>query len=106
MKRYDKLIRNPGEREAAVLSFWEEHDTFNKTLETTKGGPRYVFFEGPPTANGKPHFGHLMPRVYKDLFPRFQTMRGCLQRPIPSLSNDAWQVCCAQSRMGYARIAC
>ncbi len=76
MKRYDKLIRNPGEREAAVLSFWEEHDTFAKTLAATKGGPRYVFFEGPPTANGKPHFGHLMPRVYKDLFPRFQTMRG------------------------------
>ena len=76
MKRYDKLIRNPGEREAAVLSFWEEHDTFAKTLAATKGGPRYVFFEGPPTANGKPHFGHLMPRVYKDLFPRFRTMRG------------------------------
>lgn len=76
MKRYDKLIRNPGEREAAVLSFWEDHDTFEKSLAATKGGSRYVFFEGPPTANGKPHFGHLMPRVYKDLFPRFQTMRG------------------------------
>jgi isoleucyl-tRNA synthetase len=76
MKRYDKLIRNPSEREAEILSFWDEHDTFAKTLEATKGGPRYVFFEGPPTANGKPHFGHLMPRVYKDLFPRFQTMRG------------------------------
>ena len=76
MKRYEKLIRNPGEREAEVLSFWEEHDTFAKTLAATKDGTRYVFFEGPPTANGKPHFGHLMPRVYKDLFPRFQTMRG------------------------------
>jgi len=76
MKRYDKLVRNPSEREAAVLSFWEEHDTFAKTLAATKDGPRYVFFEGPPTANGKPHLGHLMPRVYKDLFPRFRTMRG------------------------------
>jgi len=76
MKRYDKLVRNPAEREDAVLSFWEEHNTFAKTLEATKDGPRYVFFEGPPTANGKPHFGHLMPRVYKDLFPRFRTMRG------------------------------
>ena len=76
MKRYDKLVRNPAEREDAILSFWEEHDTFAKTLEATKDGPRYVFFEGPPTANGKPHFGHLMPRVYKDLFPRFRTMRG------------------------------
>ena len=76
MKRYDKLVQNPGEREAAVLSFWEEQDIFAKTLAETKNGPRYVFFEGPPTANGKPHFGHLMPRVYKDLFPRFRTMRG------------------------------
>lgn len=76
MKRYDKLIRNPGEREAAVLSFWKEHDTFAKVLAATKDGPRYVFFEGPPTANGQPHIGHLMPRVYKDLFPRFRTMRG------------------------------
>jgi len=76
MKRYDKLVRNPAEREDAILSFWEGHDTFAKTLEATKDGPRYVFFEGPPTANGKPHLGHLMPRVYKDLFPRFRTMRG------------------------------
>ena len=76
MKRYEKLVRNPAEREDAILSFWEEHDTFAKTLEATKDGPRYVFFEGPPTANGKPHLGHLMPRVYKDLFPRFRTMRG------------------------------
>ncbi len=76
MKRYEKLTRNPGQREDAILAFWDEQDTFAKTLEATKGGPRYVFYEGPPTANGKPHFGHLMPRVYKDLFPRFHTMRG------------------------------
>ncbi len=76
MKRYEKLVRNPAEREEAILSFWEANDTFAQTLEQTKKGPRYVFYEGPPTANGKPHFGHLMPRVYKDLFPRFHTMRG------------------------------
>jgi len=76
MKRYDKLVRNPAERESAILSFWEEHDTFAKTLEATKDGPRYVFFEGPPTVNGWPHLGHMMPRVYKDLFPRYKTMRG------------------------------
>ncbi len=76
MKRYERLVRNPGERENEILAFWEENDVFAKTLEATKTGPRYVFFEGPPTANGKPHFGHLMPRVYKDLFPRFRTMRG------------------------------
>jgi len=76
MKRYERLVRNPGKREDAILAFWEENDIFAKTLEATKKGPRYVFFEGPPTANGKPHFGHLMPRVYKDLFPRFRTMKG------------------------------
>jgi len=76
MKRYERLVRNPGERERAILEFWEKNDVFEKTLEATKAGPRYVFFEGPPTANGKPHFGHLMPRVYKDLFPRFRTMKG------------------------------
>ncbi len=76
MKRYEKLVRNPGEREAEVLRFWEKHQTFQKTLDATTDGPRYVFYEGPPTANGKPHFGHLMPRVYKDLFPRYKTMKG------------------------------
>jgi len=76
MKRYEKLTRNPGEREEAVLAFWEEHQTFEKSLEIREGAPRYVFYEGPPTANGKPHFGHLMPRVYKDLFPRYKTMQG------------------------------
>ena len=76
MERYERLERNPIKREEAVLAFWREHDTFAKSLEATKDGPRYVFFEGPPTANGRPHFGHLMPRVYKDLFPRYKTMRG------------------------------
>jgi len=76
MKRYEKLTKNPGAREEAVLAFWESHQTFEKSLEIREGGPRYVFYEGPPTANGKPHFGHLMPRVYKDLFPRYKTMQG------------------------------
>ena len=76
MSQYEKLIKNPVEREQEVLAFWKERGTFQKSLEMTKNGPRYVFFEGPPTANGKPHFGHLMPRVYKDLFPRYKTMQG------------------------------
>ena len=76
MERYEKLERNPIKREEAVLAFWRERDTFAKSLDATKNGPRYVFFEGPPTANGRPHFGHLMPRVYKDLFPRYKTMQG------------------------------
>ncbi len=76
MKRYEKLVRNPVAREEAVLAFWEKHDVFRESLRQTAGRPPYVFFEGPPTANGRPHFGHLMPRVYKDLYPRYKTMQG------------------------------
>jgi len=75
-KRYEKLDQDPVAREQAVLAFWRSRRTFERTLEATADGPRYVFYEGPPTANGRPHFGHLMPRVYKDLFPRYKTMRG------------------------------
>jgi len=76
MKRYERLKKDPITREEEVLAFWREHETFDRTLEATKDGPRYVFYEGPPTANGMPHVGHLMPRVYKDLFPRYKTMQG------------------------------
>jgi len=76
MKRYEKLTKDPIEREEKILSFWREHGTFDRTLDATKDCPRYVFYEGPPTANGMPHVGHLMPRVYKDLFPRYKTMKG------------------------------
>ncbi len=76
MKRYEKLSKDPIEREEEVLAFWREHGTFDRTLAATRDGPRFVFYEGPPTANGMPHFGHLMPRVYKDLFPRYKTMQG------------------------------
>ncbi len=76
MKRYEKLMRDPVAREEAVLALWDQYDVFRASLRQTEGGPRYVFFEGPPTANGRPHFGHLMPRVYKDLFPRYKTMQG------------------------------
>ena len=76
MKRYEKLLRDPTAREESILSFWKEQGTFERSLEQTRGSPAYVFYEGPPTANGKPHFGHLLPRVYKDLYPRYQTMQG------------------------------
>jgi isoleucyl-tRNA synthetase len=76
MSRYEKLIKNPILREEEILALWKEEGTFQESLAATVDGPRYVFFEGPPTANGKPHFGHLMPRVYKDLFPRYKTMQG------------------------------
>jgi len=76
MKRYEKLTRDPAERESAILEFWAEHGTFAKSLEIRESDPRFVFFEGPPTVNGWPHLGHMMPRVYKDLFPRYKTMQG------------------------------
>ena len=76
MKRYEKLERDPAVRELGVLEFWKRTDAFAESLRRTEKGPRYVFYEGPPTANGRPHFGHLMPRVYKDLFPRYKTMQG------------------------------
>ncbi len=76
MPRYGDLSEDPLEREQEVLSYWEEAHTFTKSTEDREGNEEWVFYEGPPTANGKPHFGHLMARVYKDLFPRYKTMRG------------------------------
>lgn len=62
--------------EAEVLEQWRRDRIFERTLEKTAEGPRYVFFEGPPTANNVPHVGHVVSRVVKDLFPRFRTMQG------------------------------
>ncbi len=73
--RYAEL-KAPPELEAEVLRFWKESDIFAKSLAASKGGPRFVFYEGPPTANGMPHNGHVLTRVMKDLFPRYKTMRG------------------------------
>jgi isoleucyl-tRNA synthetase len=62
--------------EAEILRFWKEQQIFEKSLEAHAGGPTFVFYEGPPTANGLPHNGHVLTRVIKDLFPRYKTMRG------------------------------
>jgi len=64
--------------EEQVLEFWEKHDIFRKSLEIRRGAPRFVFYEGPPTANGLPHPGHCLTRAIKDLFPRYKTMCGYL----------------------------
>ena len=64
------------ELEEQVLKFWEEHGIFKKSLEVRSGCPEYVFYEGPPTANGRPGVHHVQARAYKDLFPRYKTMRG------------------------------
>src|SRR5216684_2231573 len=64
------------ELELKVLAFWKEHGIFPKSLKQREGGPRYVFYEGPPTANGLPGIHHVLARAMKDLFPRYKTMRG------------------------------
>jgi isoleucyl-tRNA synthetase len=62
--------------ERETLAFWKEQRIFQKSLEARKDAPPFVFYEGPPTANGLPHTGHVLTRVIKDLFPRYKTMRG------------------------------
>lgn len=64
------------EREKATEKFWEEHDIFRKSMENRREGETYTFYDGPPTANGKPHIGHVLTRVIKDMIPRYQTMKG------------------------------
>jgi isoleucyl-tRNA synthetase len=67
---------NFSEMEESVLRFWEEQQIFEKSLEQTKDGQPFVFYEGPPTANGRPGLHHVEARAFKDLIPRFQAMRG------------------------------
>jgi isoleucyl-tRNA synthetase len=62
--------------EEEVLAFWKEQAIYDKSLERRRGNQKFVFFEGPPTANGMPHPGHCLTRAIKDLFPRYRTMRG------------------------------
>jgi isoleucyl-tRNA synthetase len=62
--------------EEGVLKFWKQHQIFKKTVEQRAGAPEYVFYEGPPTANGKPGVHHVLARAFKDMFPRYKTMRG------------------------------
>ncbi|MFA5562438.1 MAG: class I tRNA ligase family protein, partial [Eubacteriales bacterium] len=64
------------EREKATVAFWKEQDIFKKSVGLRAGCPHYAFYEGPPTANGKPHIGHVLTRVIKDAVPRYQTMKG------------------------------
>ncbi len=64
------------EREEEVSRLWEEEDVFKRSIKDREGCPTYMFFDGPPTANGKPHIGHVETRVIKDMIPRFRTMKG------------------------------
>lgn len=75
-----KIEADPKRREEEVLRFWQEKRVFERSVEGRRGFPRFVFYEGPPTANGRPHFAHLLPRLHKDLFPRYKTMQGYFVR--------------------------
>ena len=75
---YKKVSTNLNfvEREKETAQFWKDHDIFKKSIETREGDPVYTFYDGPPTANGKPHIGHGLTRVIKDMIPRDRTMKG------------------------------
>ena len=75
---YDKVSTklNFTENEDKVLQFWKENKVFEKSIDEKKELPTYTFYDGPPTANGKPHIGHVLTRVIKDMIPRYQTMKG------------------------------
>ena len=64
------------EREKQVEKFWEDNQIFEKSMKVREGNPSYVFYDGPPTANGKPHIGHVETRVIQDMIPRYRTMKG------------------------------
>ena len=75
---YNKVSTNMNfvEREKEIEKFWRDNDIFRKSMENRKEGETYTFYDGPPTANGKPHIGHVLTRVIKDMIPRYQTMKG------------------------------
>ena len=75
---YQKVDTNLNfvEREKETCQFWKDNDIFQKSMDARKDGPTYTFYDGPPTANGKPHIGHVLTRVIKDMIPRYRTMKG------------------------------
>jgi isoleucyl-tRNA synthetase len=76
-KLYREIPENPTELEEDVLRTWEEENTFHRSLEVTRNGEPFVFYEGPPTANGRPGIHHVFARSIKDTFCRYKTMQGC-----------------------------
>jgi isoleucyl-tRNA synthetase len=63
-------------RERETAAWWKEREIFKQYLDHREGGPLFTFYDGPPTANGAPHIGHVLTRAVKDLFPRYRTMKG------------------------------
>jgi isoleucyl-tRNA synthetase len=75
---YEKVSTNLnfGDRELEVLKYWKENNIFEKSIKMRENAPTFTFYDGPPTANGKPHIGHILTRVMKDIIPRYKTMKG------------------------------
>jgi len=67
---------NLNQMELAIIDYWKKEDIFHASVANREGNPEYVFFEGPPTANGMPGVHHVLARAFKDVFPRYKTMRG------------------------------
>src|SRR4051812_8978229 len=76
MKEKEEQKKSIAGREEAILKFWEENGVFEKSLEKDSPKGEYIFYEGPPTANGKPGIHHLEARAFKDAIPRYKTMQG------------------------------
>ncbi|HBJ98187.1 MAG TPA: isoleucine--tRNA ligase, partial [Clostridiales bacterium] len=64
------------DREKEIIDFWNKNQVFEKSIDARKDGKEFCFYDGPPTANGKPHIGHVLTRVMKDIIPRYKTMKG------------------------------
>ena len=96
---YQKVPTNMNfvEREKNIEKFWEDNEIFKKSMEHRKEGETYTFYDGPPTANGKPHIGHVLTRVIKDMIPRYRTMKGCMIPHHERLHGTE------KGRMGYPR---
>ena len=80
---YQKVSTNLNfvDREKKTEQFWKENHIFEKSMEQRKQGETYTFYDGPPTANGKPHIGHVLTRVIKDMIPRYRTEKSRLGYP-------------------------
>ena len=94
---YEKVPTNMNfvEREKKIEKFWDDEHIFQKSMDSRKEGPTYTFYDGPPTANGKPHIGHVLTRVIKDMIPRYQAMKGKMypvrQAGIPTDFRLSWK---------------
>jgi len=78
MSLYEKVPTSPNfvEREKQTEQFWYDNDIFRTSMNARSEDNTYTFYDGPPTANGKPHIGHVLTRVIKDMIPRYRTMKG------------------------------